>query len=359
MKRFLNAGLLFLCLQGFAQKDVLDFTENKHDFGVVNENGGPVKHTFKFVNTYDKAIKIANARASCGCTSPSWTREPIAPGDTGFVAAQYNPKGRPGNFNKYVMIYLKTLDHQEKIFIQGYVQSPMKDPARVYKDIIGSLRFKSVNFNMGNVQDDESKMKIFNIFNHSTQPMTVEPLDLPNHVRIEVEPQPVKPNQVANIRLTYDASKVNYYGMKSETIKFKTDDPRQPVKEITLNAEIIQAFSEEEKKDPNRPVISVDDDNKYLGEIPEGDVEKAEFIITNSGKSNLLIHTIHTTCECVATTAKKNKLKPGKSTKIKVKFDASGKSSYVNNRITVITNDPNTPRKELKLRAKVIEKEAK
>jgi len=77
-----------------------------HDFGTISEDGGSVSAVFTLKNAGDQPFIIQNARASCGCTTPSKTEGPVEPGKTGEVTATYNPKGRPGPFEKSVTITL-------------------------------------------------------------------------------------------------------------------------------------------------------------------------------------------------------------------------------------------------------------
>jgi hypothetical protein len=81
-----------------------------HDFGTIPEKGGSVTTTFTIVNNREEAIQILNATASCGCTATTSTKEPIEPGQKGKVTATYNPKGRPGGFDKTITVTLNTAD---------------------------------------------------------------------------------------------------------------------------------------------------------------------------------------------------------------------------------------------------------
>ena len=76
-----------------------------YDFGNISEGDGPATHTFKIKNDGEKALVITKVVASCGCTSPDWTKEPIAPGRTGDIKGTYDPTGRPGSFTKTVSVY--------------------------------------------------------------------------------------------------------------------------------------------------------------------------------------------------------------------------------------------------------------
>lgn len=82
----------------------ITFKEKSYDFGYVAEKGGPVTHIFEFKNTGDAPLVIISATASCGCTRPSYTTEPIAPGKKGKIKVTYLPDGRPGAFNKEIKV---------------------------------------------------------------------------------------------------------------------------------------------------------------------------------------------------------------------------------------------------------------
>jgi hypothetical protein len=98
------------------------FDTEVHDFGTVKE-GVQAEHTFKFTNTGKEPLVITNVQASCGCTTPTWTKEPIKPGAQGSVTAIYNSKGRPGNFNKAVTVTSNAKTAQKVLFIKGNVEA--------------------------------------------------------------------------------------------------------------------------------------------------------------------------------------------------------------------------------------------
>lgn len=81
----------------------MKFTAEEHNFGNIPE-GPAVSTDFEFKNTGKEPIVLSNVQASCGCTTPTWTKDPILPGKTGKVTATYNTQGRPGNFVKTITI---------------------------------------------------------------------------------------------------------------------------------------------------------------------------------------------------------------------------------------------------------------
>ncbi|MDB5261822.1 MAG: hypothetical protein JWQ14_1103 [Adhaeribacter sp.] len=82
---------------------VLTFAETKFDFGNIQE-GEVVKHIYKFRNTGNQPLLISEVRVTCGCTSPEWTKTPVAPGQTGFVTIQFNSTSKPGQNMKVVTV---------------------------------------------------------------------------------------------------------------------------------------------------------------------------------------------------------------------------------------------------------------
>jgi len=131
MKKLL---ILFVCLTGFlftrAQttqpaEDVLQLKETEHDFSNIPQ-GKPVYYTFDIVNTGKTELKLDDVHASCGCTTPEWSRDPIAPGATAKIRVGYNASAE-GVFEKIITI---TYNGQAKLIkIKGTVWKAPEGPA--------------------------------------------------------------------------------------------------------------------------------------------------------------------------------------------------------------------------------------
>ncbi|MBD5284995.1 MAG: DUF1573 domain-containing protein [Bacteroides sp.] len=97
------------------------FTDPVYDFGNVKENGGIVSHEFVVKNTGKAPLIIKSARASCGCTVPEIPKEPIMPGKTAVVKVSYDPKGRPGEFEKSIQVKSNASSPRTTLKIKGVV----------------------------------------------------------------------------------------------------------------------------------------------------------------------------------------------------------------------------------------------
>lgn len=123
MKKLLLSLAIFFFVGLVAQaQPELKFTATTHDFGVITEKGGKVKHRFEFTNTGDEPLVISNVQASCGCTTPEWTKTPVPPKGKGYVDAQYDPLNRPGSFNKSLTINSNAFPSTATLFIKGEVK---------------------------------------------------------------------------------------------------------------------------------------------------------------------------------------------------------------------------------------------
>ena len=98
----------------------MEFTETEFDFGTV-DSGEKVNHTYKFTNTGSEPLIISNAKGSCGCTVPSWPKEPIAPGASADIQVQFDSKGKSGKQSKRVTITANTDPAQTFLTIKGEV----------------------------------------------------------------------------------------------------------------------------------------------------------------------------------------------------------------------------------------------
>jgi hypothetical protein len=105
-------------------QDAKEVTVDKlvHDFGIIGEEAGNVSAVFVITNNTDAPIVLTNVKATCGCTTPVWTKTPIESGKTGEVTATYNPKGRPGPFDKAITITTNSTPDKLVVHIKGTVE---------------------------------------------------------------------------------------------------------------------------------------------------------------------------------------------------------------------------------------------
>lgn len=105
-----------------SNKAVISAPKMEHDFGVIKEVDGKVSHTFVIRNTGSAPLVIARVLATCGCTTPVYETEPIAPGKESKIVVTFNPAGRPGQFVKTIAVYSNGYDGAFTLRIKGVVE---------------------------------------------------------------------------------------------------------------------------------------------------------------------------------------------------------------------------------------------
>ena len=97
------------------------FNKTVHDFGKVNESDEKATTVFTVKNEGTTPLIIQNAAASCGCTTPEYTKAPIKPGESGNISVAYSTIGRVGPINKTVKIFTNVPDEIYTLTIKGEV----------------------------------------------------------------------------------------------------------------------------------------------------------------------------------------------------------------------------------------------
>ncbi|HVG40317.1 MAG TPA: DUF1573 domain-containing protein [Chitinophagaceae bacterium] len=109
-----------------APADVLAVKETVYDFGKIPQ-GKPVYHFFEIVNTGNKPLKLDNVQASCGCTTPEWSHDEIAPGASSKIKVGYN-SATEGVFDKFITVQYNG-STTKQIRIKGEVWKAPAGPA--------------------------------------------------------------------------------------------------------------------------------------------------------------------------------------------------------------------------------------
>lgn len=99
---------------------VMVFEESEFDFGTIDQ-GSPQEHVFTFTNTGDADLIIVDAKSSCGCTVPEYTKDPVAPGATGELLVKFNGSGK-NQVSKTVTITANTKAGKETLKIKAFVK---------------------------------------------------------------------------------------------------------------------------------------------------------------------------------------------------------------------------------------------
>jgi hypothetical protein len=337
------------------EKAKFSFEEETFDFGSIKEENGSVEHKFVFTNSGNAPLIIDGVRASCGCTTPAWSKEPIPPGEKGFVTAKYNPKNRPGSFRKSLSISSNADPSVKVIYIKGMVDQKERTAADVYRHKVGNLRFRYQSLNMGKVITNQPLTRSFDYYNDSDKDITfLDKMDKPDYITISFQPNVIAPQASGKFVITYDAKMKNDYGFVSDPIKIYTNEEKDAAKPLRVVATIEEYFppmSAEERS--VAPKLTFAETTHDFGSLKKNSVSETEFVFTNTGKQALNIRALKPNCGCTITELEKYDFAPGESGKIHVQFDATGRRGSQQKSIVVFSNDPAAPSQRLIIKARV------
>ncbi len=107
-------------------KAEITFDKVKFAFDTIVE-GDIINHKFRFVNTGERPIEILNAKASCGCTMPSFPFLTIEPGDEGFIGVTYNSRTKEGKQTPEIEVITNYQDAPLMLYLDGYVKDKKEE----------------------------------------------------------------------------------------------------------------------------------------------------------------------------------------------------------------------------------------
>jgi Protein of unknown function (DUF1573) len=320
------------------------FQEKIHDFGEILEQNGNADHRFVFTNNSGRPIRIISVQASCGCTTPDWTKETIAHGKTGFVAASFDPKGRPGYFNKSLTIATNLPNVPIILQVKGTVVSALSMKVESLTASNGSLKFRNNSFNVGKIFiNKESAPSEYAIVNEGKKTIHFDTVVSPKYIQVTV-PDSLGPGARGVVKISYNAKIKNQFGFQSDNIEIITDDAISPIKSFSVYATIEEFFAvlgaDELAK---APVLAFENYELDFLRIRQGPAIENSISFKNTGKKNLELRYIQGNCSCVVASTDKQTLKPGESATLVIKFITEGRAGTQNKAVTVYSNDPRNP----------------
>jgi len=357
----LPAALIFLIsasTAGVAQQKAatMSFDNLEHNFGDIEEEAGPVSHTFRFRNTGSIPLIIHDVKSSCGCTTPSYSKQPVLPGAEGYIKATYDPKNRPHGFEKAISIKTNAEPADVVLKIKGNVIPRDKGLEELYPFNVNGIRLKSNHISFTKLNNNQKDLRSVEIINDTDSPLKLGFNDVPEYIHVKAEPTQLAPGEKGRITATYDASQRNAWGYVIDRLRLSVNGQIVPGGQLTITANIQEDFSKLTSAERQKAAkIAFNDTEFNFGDIKQGEKVEHTFRISNKGKSDLVIRDVKASCGCTAVKPDKNIIKPGETTSMKAIFNSAGKTGRQNKTISIITNSPDQPRSILWIKGNVIE----
>lgn len=229
---FVLVVLLFTSAPLVAQGGKIAFEKTVHDFGEIQE-GTIATYTFGFKNEGRRPLRLVTVRASCGCTTPEYSREPVAPGETGFIKVAYDSNGRPGIIDKDVTVQTDG----EPVFVTLQIKGAVLNDKIKGREL---TQLGNLLFNEGTV--DAGSVKLGTTFSHSVEyqvtgnrGVKILKIEAPSDVEIKHFQFTAQPQEIFQFTIYFNPASSRRPGAFNDAITLVTDDPVMPRKTVFLS----------------------------------------------------------------------------------------------------------------------------
>ncbi len=285
---------LIVSLCAFSQKPVINFETKSYDFGKIYEQDGKADYTFTFTNKGNSPLVISRVQASCGCTTPTWTKEPIEPGKSGSILVSYNPVGRPGAFVKSITVFSNASEEQVGLLIKGeVVQKTSVD--NNFPVVMGDLRLSTKIVQINNIEKGKTINRVVQVMNSGKS--NIKPVidNLPTHIKVSIQPATLKPDEEGTMVFSFDSKTCNQWGPLADDVYVNINNQRKYSEEFQLRilSNIVEDFSsltqDQKRKSPifSTPTRTID-----YGTLKSGSKRTAKLKISNNGVNSLEIRRV-------------------------------------------------------------------
>lgn len=241
-KKFLLIAFLFYGITSGYSQGVLKISTDKFDFGSVDE-GVQAVHEFEFENTGNAPIVLSDVRASCGCTTPSWTKEPVAPGAKGTIKASYNSEGRPGTFVKSITITSNASEPSKVLYIKGVVDPKKEKVVHTPKELKESPKLvpDKTTLNFAKVERGQKVIGKISIKNSGKSELTISGVQSAcNCITHKLDKEKIPAGKSAILEFSYSPA---YDGKNSDIAIIQSNDLHNSKVQITLNSEVVESLT--------------------------------------------------------------------------------------------------------------------
>lgn len=221
---------VFLSFNIHAQQksQAFELESDSYNFGKIKEEGGNVEHVFVIKNTGKTPLIIQEVTSTCGCTVPEWSKQPIVPGNKGFIKAIFDPKGRPHAFSKEILVRTNVEKTPIILKISGEVIPKKLTIEEQYTRKAGDLRFKSMLKSFGQIRKETTVTDTIFVYNSGANIVALGFENIPNFLNIKFEPKQLQSKKTGYILITLNGKQTEKTGALNEELK------------LTSNGELIQ-----------------------------------------------------------------------------------------------------------------------
>ena len=311
-----------------------------HDWGDVTVKDGPLSCSFTVTNISDGPVMIRTVASSCGCTGVKWTREQIAPGQSGTIEATYSNDEGPYAFDKTLTVSFVGARKPLILHLRGVVhpkKMPLKD---TYTVQFGQLGFREAEMKVGNLSQGEQKSSQVRVANVGKKEITVSFEDVSPFLSFTPAELTIAGNSTAMLGVTVTADR-SLWGRNLYYATPLVNGVRQDgrVSFAAVTRENFDSWTDAQLAS----APSAEYDGSFAADpVQAGSLIKASFKIANGGKTPLTIYKMDFNGTNIAVLRSATSIKAGAKAVYEFEMDTTGMKPDGDNLgiITLYTNDP-------------------
>ena len=347
MKHIALISLFLIWTACVVAQPVATYDRTEQDFGTILWKQ-PVSAKFNVTNRGNQPLVITYVSTDCGCTEADWTQTPIAPGASGEVTATFDAN-MLGRFHKSIGIYSNAEETPCYLTLTGTVATQLENYDQTHPYTIGNLRLDRTDINLGDGHKGElltTEVNIVNIGENEYQPALIHQH---GHIHMESIPAKLGRKQTGKLRFTVDTQKLTQLGLTRTDIHLAryVGDKVSEENRLTTYATLLPDFSKlTAAQRLLAPDIHLSDTVADFGKFGEKKKLTRTVTLTNTGKSTLKILAIQVNDLTLNVQLKKNELKPGESTRLKINVvkNYMKQRQMVEAELLLVTNAPRHPK---------------
>jgi hypothetical protein len=329
---------------------------NRIDLGTLLEEQGKQTVAFEFTVSQGSSFFIQEVAPDCGCTTVAFSKDTLQVGHSGKVQVEFDPSSAAGFFSKLVVVRGGQGQVQDSLYIEGIALPYPANLDRNYPVKLGFLGLRMKTVNMGEVFDNEPKVKFLEFFNYSTAPLEKKNFNskTPSYIQIEQLQGFVRSKERGLLKITYHGSLRPELGSVSDKVEISWDDNPSSALALAILAELFDFFEPITKDQLDEvPQLYMEHKIVDLGKISADALVRRAVTLTNLGKKELEIRKVQGNCTCLTLELAKTVLAPGEKVELNLLFDPIGRKGIDQRNIYLFTNDPVNPVQLLVVKSRI------
>ena len=329
---------------------------NRIDLGTLLEEQGKQSVVFEFTLSQGSSFFIQEVAPDCGCTTVAFSKDTLQVGQSGKIQVDFDPSSAAGFFSKLVIVRGGQGQVQDSLYIEGIALPYPGNLDRNYPVKLGFLGLRMKTINMGEVFDNEPKVKYLEFFNFSGASLEKKNFNSksPTYIQLEQIQGLVRSKERGLLKITYNASLRSELGSVSDKVAISWDEDSAAFLDLIVLADLFDFFEPITKDQLEEvPQLFLEQKIVDLGKINANALVREIVTLTNLGKKELEIRKVQGNCICLTLELAKTVLTAGEKVDLTLIFDPSGRKGIDQRNIYLFTNDPVNPVQLLVLKSRV------